>query len=95
MNYLDEQRSLVPPCQDPPTRRHRLRTDKDYAAFTNMLVSLSQNTKMGMFLQLIEISLCFHHESSLLRRTANFNLIHAKNLFSFEIEEEFNKITAY
>ena len=31
-----EKRSLVPPCQDPPTRLHRLRTDKDCAMLTYM-----------------------------------------------------------
>ena len=27
----NDQHSLVPPCQDPPTHRHRLRTDKGCA----------------------------------------------------------------
>ena len=34
--FSQEQRILVPPCQDPPTRRHRLRTDKSCAQLTNI-----------------------------------------------------------
>ena len=30
---------LIPPCQDPPTRRHRLRTDKDCAQLANIIYS--------------------------------------------------------
>ena len=31
-----DKRSFVPPCQDPPTHRHRLRTDKYCAALANI-----------------------------------------------------------
>ena len=38
MNCYLNSAVLVPPCQDPPTRRYRLRTDKDSAAFVNLQV---------------------------------------------------------
>ena len=36
IQFQPEQRILIPPCQDPPTRRHRLRTDRGCATLTNM-----------------------------------------------------------
>ena len=38
---IHEQRTLVPPCQDPPTHLYRLRTNKNCAALTNILVEAS------------------------------------------------------